>query len=304
MGESILTVLITAIIEFVIIAILFGKIIVMRRSVNQICRDMSDSLTKDTNVVISIDSSDKKMRSLANALNKNLMEIRRLKLKYDSGDREIKTAVTNIAHDLRTPLTAIYGYLDLIKKEEKSERLSEYLSIISGRVDVMRDLAEELFRYSVIMSVEEYQDREDISLNAAIEDAIAAFYGAFINEGITPDIQMPEKSIVRSLNRKAITRIFTNIISNAVKYSDGDFRVVLDEAGTISFSNSSKSLDSIQAGKLFERFYTVENGRNQTGIGLSIAKTLTEEMGGNIHGYYENGQLIIELRFESTLNER
>ena len=92
-------------------------------------------------------------------------------------------------------------------------------------------------------------------------------------------------------------RIVSNIISNAMKYSDGDFNVLLKENGTIQFSNRASKLDEVQVGHLFDRFYTVENVQNATGLGLSIAKTLTEEMKGHIDAVYQDGVLKITLTF-------
>lgn len=161
----------------------------------------------------------------------------------------------------------------------------------------MKELAEELFDYSLIISAEEEEKRERICLNAALEESIASFYGAIRQKGIKPEIIMTERRIERELDAMALTRIFGNIINNAIKYSDGDLKVELKEDGTIIFSNSAKNLNSVAAERLFDRFYTVETGRNSTGLGLSISKYLTEKMGGRIHAEYEEGRLIIAVRF-------
>lgn len=161
----------------------------------------------------------------------------------------------------------------------------------------MKELAEELFDYSLIISAEEEEKRERICLNAALEESIASFYGAIRQKGIKPEIIMTERRIERELDAMALTRIFGNIINNAIKYSDGDLKVELKEDGTIIFSNSAKNLNSVAAERLFDRFYTVETGRNSTGLGLSISKYLTEKMGRRIHAEYEEGRLIIAVRF-------
>ena len=99
------------------------------------------------------------------------------------------------------------------------------------------------------------------------------------------------------MDAAALRRIFDNILSNAVKYSDGDLTIRLWPDGTVSFSNSTPSLSRVQAEHLFDRFYTVETARNSTGLGLSIAKLLTEKMGGTITAEYENGRLQICIAF-------
>ena len=115
--------------------------------------------------------------------------------------------------------------------------------------------------------------------------------------GIAPEIFLPEGAVVRALDSSAVSRIFGNIISNALKYSDGDFSVALDRDGTAIFSNAAHALDPVVTAQLFDRFYTVETGRGSTGLGLSIARLLTERMGGTIQAEYREGRLLIAVRF-------
>ena len=109
---------------------------------------------------------------------------------------------------------------------------------------------------------------------------------------------MPEKRISRMLNRNALCRVFENIISNAAKYSKGDLAITLNENGVITFSNYAPDLDEISTGRLFDRFYTVETASaHSTGLGLSIARALTEQMGGEISAQYDNGMLTVRVEF-------
>lgn len=281
----------------VIVIFCAAKINSLHRAADELRREFGKRILQDTNVGIDISSSDKKMRQLAADLDQQLKLLRREQIRYTQGDQELKTAVTNISHDLRTPLTAICGYMNLLSQEEVSETVREYLSIIDNRIKTMKALTEELFRYSVILSVDTCDVREDVSLNRALEECIAAYYGALVEAGMEPEIRMPERPVIRRLNAQALSRIFSNIVSNALKYSDGDFLVVLDEGGTISFSNHASGMDEIQVGHLFDRFYTVESAQNGTGLGLSIAKTLTEEMNGKIDARLRNGVLEILVQF-------
>ena len=125
---------------------------------------------------------------------------------------------------------------------------------------------------------------------------LQAFYGVMQEKGIVPQISLPEEPVWRMLDKAALNRIFSNIVSNAVKYSDGDLTVMLTADGTITFSNQAKALTSVEVGRLFDRFYTVESGRSSTGLGLSIAKVLTEKCGGQITADYDKGRLSIRVR--------
>lgn len=281
-----------------IIFLLILKIYLLKKSAKEIETEFADRLVDDTNVLIDISSRDRHMQSLAESINVQLRELRKERHHFQQGDFELKEAVTNISHDLRTPLTAICGYLDLLEEEEKSEAVTRYLDIIKNRTEILKQLTEELFRYSVFVSVSNNTSYEDVILNNILEESISGFYADLKSRLITPQISIPENKIKRRLNKNALSRIFQNIISNAIKYSDGDLNINLLESGEIIFSNNASKLDEIQVGKLFDRFYTVETAKKSTGLGLSIAKALTEEMNGSITAKFENGVISIHVLFK------
>lgn len=291
----------------IVLTIIFGiaalvlliKIILMKKAAREIREQLSEKLNSDTNTLIDISSADKDMRALAADLNTQLVILRRKQLRFTQGDTELKNAVTNISHDLRTPLTAICGYLDIIKTEEKSEKLAGYLDIIEDRAALMKQLTEELFRYSVIISESEEYHTEEVTVNSVLEDSIMGYYAALCERGIEPSVRITEKPIVRRLNRADLARVFANLIGNALKYSDGDLSISLDDDGVISFSNTASALDGVEVGRLFERFYTLESARNSTGLGLAIARSLVERIGGTIAAEYSMNVLCIKIDFKN-----
>ena len=273
------------------------KIFSIHKGIREITAAFSDRLTSDTNTLIDVSVHDRTVRRLAVSINEQLRLLRKQRHRYLSGDRELKEAVTGISHDLRTPLTAICGYLDLLEQEAKSENAARYLSYIGERAQTLKQLTEELFRYSVILSTDETMMTEPVNINAAFEESIAAFYAELTERNITPVIDLPETAVIRDLNKAALSRIFGNILNNALKYSDGDLEISMEETGTITFTNTAATLDEVQVGRLFERFFTVETGRNSTGLGLAIAKTLAEQMGGRITAKYQEIKLTVSVMF-------
>lgn len=271
------------------------KCYVMKKSAREIREKMAEKLSEDTNTLIDISSSDKDMRELAAALNDQLVTLRHERRLCRQGDKELKDAVTNISHDLRTPLTAICGYLDLLEREEMSVRVRQYLEQIENRTEVMKTLTEELFRYSVVAAAREFE-LERLCVNDVLEESLATFYGAVSQRGITPEITITEKRIERITDRSALTRVFGNIITNALKYSSGDLFVEMTEDCVITFANSSDNLERVSAERLFDRFYTVETGSNSTGLGLSIAKLLVEQMNGSISAEIRDSKLFITVK--------
>ncbi len=284
----------------VIAVVLLVKICIMQKAAREVADAFTDRLITDTNTLITISCNDRHMRYLANTINRELRELRTQRRRFQQGDMELKKAVTNISHDLRTPLTAICGYLELLEQEEKSEAVNRYIGIIKERVDILTRLSEELFRYSVIISTKDNIIREQVIINTVLEESIAAFYTVLTERHMIPMIQISESKVVRMLDHAALSRVFSNLLSNAIKYSDGDLQIVLSDNGELIFSNMASGLDMIQAERLFDRFYTVEAARKSTGLGLSISKTLVEQMGGSISADYENGRLSIHVFFPET----
>ena len=280
----------------VTVLILVIKIKTMQKGMDEICACLAEHLSSDTNKLISVSSGDKYVRRLASEIARQLAELRRQRLKYAGGDRELKEAVTNISHDLRTPLTAICGYLELLEAEDVTENTKRYLGQIRGRAEALKALTGELFRYSVISSVSD-PNYENVNACSVLESTLLSFYGAFEQRNITPQVSVPEEAVWRRLDIAALSRIFENIIGNALKYSDGDFYVTMDKTGKITFSNTSSALSSVDVGKLFDRFYTVDSARKTTGLGLSIAKLLTERMGGTISAEYKESKISIVISF-------
>ena len=284
-----------AILTVTVIALLL-KIAVMRHSLNEILRDVKVKLSEETNQLVTVSSRDPAILRLANELNVELTKLRKLQRQYLTGDQELKDAVTNISHDLRTPLTAICGYLDLMDDEPVSDEVRRYIERIRERTEALKKLTEELFRYS-ILTAEPALICEPVDIRRVLEESLISFYATLDQRGITPSISMPETAVILELDASALSRIFGNLIGNAAKYSDGDLCVTLTEDGSVSFSNTARSLSAVDVAKLFDRFYTVDSARHSTGLGLSIAKLLTERMGGSIAADYQNEALTVTLRF-------
>ena len=283
---------------FIVIGILLAKVYLLKKSAREIKRAFAEKIRIDTNTLIHISSYDPDMRELASDLNTQLKYFNQSRQKFEHGDLELKEAITNISHDLRTPLTAIYGYLKLLQNEECSEAGRTYLVAIENRTKAMKQLTEELFHYTLTVSDTEEMIIENVNLNGILEGCISSYYSVLKQNNITPQITIPDKRIFGRGNEKALSRILGNIISNAVKYSDGDLKIVLTENRELLFSNHASGLTEIQVERLFDRFYTVNNARKSTGLGLSIAKVLIEKMGGTISANYENEVLTIKINMQ------
>ena len=271
------------------------KLCLIKHSIKEIENSFTYILKADTNNMITISSSDKDIKNLTININNNLTDLRKQTLQYKSGNQELKNIITNISHDLRTPLTAIKGYIDLIQQENLSNKQKQYLKIVEKKSDELTELTKQLFEFSKLMDIDIELKKERCCINEILEETLASYYNIFKEKNIIPKVSISDNKIYKTINRISIIRVFENILSNVLKYSNGDFKVIMNENGTIIFSNKAPSLDATTVEKIFERYFSVENAKESTGIGLSIAKKLIELNNGSIKATYCNEYLIIKI---------
>ena len=269
----------------------------VRRGIREVAAGLAEKMQTETNTLLCLSTGDRAVRALASEINTQLQALRAERLRLQHGDAALKAAITNISHDLRTPLTAIRGYLELLEQEPLPPDASRYLAIVQERTQAMCGLTDELFQYTLLAAQADSLTPAPLCLRDALEQSLAAACPALERQGITPVIELPECPVPRCLDGAALRRVFDNLLANAVKYAAGDLRVRLTPDGTVTFTNPAPQLTRVQAARLFDRFFTVETARRSTGLGLSIAKLLTERMGGRIAATYQSGQLTIRLDF-------
>lgn len=276
--------------------ILIIRIYSIKKGIREIERSLTYILKSDTNSLITI--SNNSVKNMAIYLNKELLNLRRQRLQYENGNKELKRNITNISHDLRTPLTAIKGYIDLLETSNLSNKEVEYLNIVNKKVEELTELTNQLFDFSKTIDTYEEVKKEKCCLNEILEEVLASYYAIYKEKNIIPEILICDEKIYRKLNKSSIIRVFENILSNILKYGDDSFKVELQNDGTIIFSNKTNSLDNTTVQKIFDRYFSVENAKKSTGIGLSIAKHLVELNNGIISAKYENNILFIEIKFK------
>ena len=281
---------------FILICILIFiilKLVFIKKSIKEIKTQLTAILKSDTNNLITISSSDSEIKKLASCLNAELKELRSRRLQYENGNQELKKTITNISHDLRTPLTAISGYIELLKEKNNKE----YIEVIERKTKDLVNLTDQLFYFSKTMDIGTKINKERCCINEILEETIANYYTILKEKNIVPQIKITNEKIYKYLDKNSIIRVFENILSNACKYSDGDFKIKLESNGKITFSNKANSLDAITVQKIFDRYFSVENAKKSTGIGLSIAKQLVELNDGIISVKYIENYLVIEIIF-------
>ena len=279
------------------------KIVFLRRGFDELTENIEDQVSGKTQIPVTLTTSDPHARHTAEILNRELKNLDRERNEYLDGNRKVAEAVTGISHDIRTPLTAINSYLDLMADEKDEDLKAQYLERIKSRTLSLSDLADELFKYSTSTDPERYPVQteniasEPIDICRVLEECMLSFYAGFKKRGIEPDIEIPDEPVFVLCDKKSANRIFENIIGNAIKYANNDLKVKLDPKGQVIFSNPAPDLTPVSAAKLFDRYFTVNEGHASTGLGFSIAKELITRNNGTIEADLKDGILMITVSF-------
>lgn len=278
------------------IVYLLGKVYRMKYAIKEIYEQLPRIVHEDTNSLLTISSRDHQLQQLASTLNQELKEVRSKALRYQNGNQQLQEAIMDISHDIRTPQTAIQGFIQLLEKEELSDVQASYLAIIKNRSQDLAALFEQLFTLSIGYDEHLLVTFESCCLQQILEEAIASYYVILKQKQIEPIIEIVEEPIFIMVDRKMMLRVFDNLINNALKYTDGDFQIQLTKQKKIIFTNHAKDLDVVSVSRIFHRYYTVDTQKKSTGFGLSIAKQLVERNGGTIQAEYRDGILIVTLQ--------
>lgn len=292
--------MIILVIGLVLVIVFIGLYIYrLNRSMKKISKSIEENKKKYIN--IRTDSSNHNLEVIVEKVNDLYDESQKIRAESKRIEEEIRKSIANMSHDLRTPLTSIMGYIQLLDDDTLSdEERKEYLDVIKRRTESLQSLVTSFFDLSRLNSDEYKFNYQKVDIKNILCDTVATYYNDFISSGIEPDIQIDGsvKEIISDEN--AIKRVFSNLVGNMIKHGDGNFKIEMkQEDGRIitRFSNKANNIDEEKVEKLFDRFYTVDSSRNDrnTGLGLSIAKTFVEKLGNKISIKYVEEILIIEI---------
>lgn len=292
-----------AIIVTLSLIIVLSFYLLHRREVTRLSQKLQTLLHSFTHAELTLDFPSYDITDLVNALNELLRVYHKQVYSLQKKDEAIKETITNLAHDLRTPVTAIQGYTQmLLQSPELSEEDLDAAVIINERLNVLNQLLNQLFEFARIEADELDFSYTTFDLNAVLRSVAVSFFKSFEERKIIPVLSIAEISFPFYGDEKAVTRIFENIISNALSHGKSDYRFSSyddNENYHFSFQNFTDSINESDIDKIFNRFYTTDLSRSRktTGLGLTIAKNLTVKMGGSISASLNNNVFEIVVCF-------
>ncbi|MGN0474034.1 MAG: sensor histidine kinase [Acutalibacteraceae bacterium] len=283
----------------VILAIMIFWVIILKMHMRSISKQLEKRIDEGARNSISIAMFDKDAIRLAENINNCLVAEENAKQALASEERQFRRMIADISHDLRTPLTSIKGYLQLLSSSQLNDTQRGRLAIIEKHVMELGGLIEHFFEYSYLLSVENQLNLERFSLTAETEECLAAAVPQFEAHCMSVEIgELPSAFIIA--DREKTVRIIQNLIRNCLQHSAGNLSVSITDDGEfaeLSMKNPVSNTQEIQPDKLFDRFYTAEKSRGKsTGLGLSIVKLLAEQMNGSTSARLEGNNLMISVR--------
>lgn len=245
-------------------------------------------------------TGNKSLLRLIEEINLLIDDKQKISLESQANEKHIKEIVGSISHDLRTPLTSIKGYTELLYDRAKSEEEKKYLKIIHSRAEMMNNLINSFYELSKLELKELEYDLEYVDIKALLTNVIAANYENFLGKNIIPKVTIEDGNFEVLGDFQSIERVFNNLVDNAIKYGKDSIEIRLcREAGRIKteFINGAEGLNEKDVENLFKRFFVMDSSRqsNSTGLGLFITKELVEHMGYEIEAKLLNKKINISI---------
>lgn len=294
---------------YIIIGILVGIIILQsiimwkyQRQVKDICRQLAFLMKHDSNMLIHREFGLGGIGMLSDRLN-DLLELRRKeKQYYQEKETLIADTYTNLSHDIRTPLTSLDGYFQLMEACENVEEQRRYLNIIHERIHSLNEMLEELFMFTKLKNESYRLELTSCCINRILKETVFSYYDDWVRREIQPDIQITEEQLYIDGNKQGLSRIIQNVIKNGLDHGEKKIRIVLkreQNQAVLRISNQVTASEQIDIEHVFDRFYKADAARSKTstGLGLSIAREFVRRMNGEIGAKIEKNEFIVEMSF-------
>lgn len=294
------------------ITILFGGIAALfivlfllnRYNINNINKELKKLKNIKTNEQLKLAAPNKNIEEMIGEINFILEKSQNDRIAHEKSESELRKQIANISHDLRTPLTSILGYVQLIKDESTSEEeKQEYLDIIEKRSKVLQNLITSFYDLSRLEANEYDLEFKKVNVESLLREIVAAFYNDFVDKGFEVEVDLQEKLPAIIADENAVIRIFTNIFQNALKHGNKTMSICQRQVDGViisTFSNRVENFTQEDLEHVFDRFFTgdrMRTGQN-TGLGLTIVKKLTESMGHEVSASLEDEVFTIQIRFK------
>lgn len=294
--------IITVIILSALSVILTMRMISYRRQVKITCRRLAFMKENDTNMRLTHDIRFHELNELENSINELVDSMRENSRASREKENALKETITNLSHDIRTPLTSLDGYFQLLAEECSDEQRTRYIDIIQGRISSLKEMLEELFTYAKLQNDNYELEFVPLDFSKAVCSTAFSFYEEFRQSGIEPKADFTEERLKIYGSEEALEHVLQNIIKNSLVHGGKiiELKLFADKGDAVFVCrNDVSSAEEINISEVFTRFYKADSARTKTssGLGLSISKGMTEKMNGTISASISGNFFTLSVRF-------
>lgn len=259
-----------------------------QKKLKELNQDLTRIMADGSDEKVMIFTDDKVLAELADLINRLLEDRRTLKADYRCQENASRKMLSNISHDIKTPLTVILGYLEIMRMDSPDE---EMLKKVEDKAGQVLEMMNQFFTLAKLEAGDTELEAVQIPVNEVCRESILDFYEILSQKGFEVDINVPEKAVYVLGDREALHRILCNLVSNAVRYGgDGNYIGLSiryeQEWVYIDVRDRGKGIDKVFADSVFDRLFTMEDSRSRriqgNGLGLTVARNLAKQMGGDI----------------------
>lgn len=285
------------------VLILFLYIIFILKQLKSISKQLDKRLIENTRQPLNIELFNKTITNLSKNINRCLKLEEKRRLESINDQKQFKELISNISHDLRTPLTSIKGYQQLLEKTPLDKHQVQLLKTAQKSTDELGLLIENFFEYSYLVTAKTEPNLKKININNLIVECVLSYIAIFEEKNLNVNIKETPPVFVLG-DKNMLIRIIENLLNNCAKHSLGDIDIKIEflQNAKITFTNPINQDTNINVDKLFHRFYTSDSTRNKsTGLGLSIVEFLVKQMDGNVGAYLNKTDHTLSIFFEIPL---
>lgn len=273
-----------------------------KRQIKDICRQLRFLQECDSNMLITTEMKKGHIGELAELLNTLLKERKKERADYQKKEQMIADIYTNLSHDIRTPLTSLDGYFQLLEETQEENDRKRYIQIIQERIESLKEMLEELFTYTKLQNGTYELKLEPQNVGQILKETVFSYYDDWAEQEISPQFEITEEPVWIRGNKQALRRTIQNIIKNGLDHGNKEIRIQLsrnEKQMELVFQNKIEPGEQIDISRVFERFYKADKARSKssTGLGLSIAKGFVEKMHGEIAAEIKEDWFCIKISF-------
>lgn len=291
----------------IVSVVLLTRYMILKNQIRNLVRQIEKHVKNETRETIKISLFDRDLEMLAGQMNALIGVQKQLYIDVRNHEGRLKSQIADISHDLKTPLSAVKGYVQLLGSNNLEEKQRvKFLRIIEQKSDALNNLIRDFFELSVIDSDDYKLNLEKMDATSMTTNVLLTYYTAFTERDQIPQVELPDHAVYLIADQMAIQRTLQNLLSNALHYSEGKIRICLKDTEdgfvVLSIQNETSTLSKENAEHLFDRFYRADRSRTGTnaGLGLYIVKTLTEKMNARIQSELKGGWLTISITFPAA----